>query len=137
MGTLRFANSAGAGDAIITTNASGRTLFTDTSSDGTAQLVTNAGGTVDISGLTSSGLSVGSIAGAGNYVLGAKNLTGEAPDTARRHAGYVQQVLETTMAADASGAGQAPGAQERASLLADIGQPKNSRRFPRCSHVGE
>ncbi len=44
---------------------------------------------------------------------------GEAPDTARRHAGYVQQVLETTMAVEASGAGQAPGAQERASLLAD------------------
>lgn len=75
LGTLQFANSAGAGDAVITTNAFGRTLFTDTSTGGTAQLVTNAGGTVDISGLTSSGLSVGSIAGAGNYVLGTKNLT--------------------------------------------------------------
>ncbi|MES5482673.1 autotransporter domain-containing protein [Bradyrhizobium sp. INPA03-11B] len=75
LGTLQFANSAAAGDAIITTNAFGKTLFTDTSSGGTAQLVTNAGGTVDISGLTSNGLSVGSIAGAGDYVLGAKNLT--------------------------------------------------------------
>ena len=44
---------------------------------------------------------------------------GEAPGTARRHAGYVQQVLETAMAAEASGGGQAPRAQERASLLAD------------------
>ncbi|MCP1970660.1 autotransporter domain-containing protein [Bradyrhizobium elkanii] len=75
LGTLQFANSAGAGDAIVTTNAFGRTLFTDSSTGGTAQLVTNAGGTVDISGLTSSGLSVGSIAGAGHYILGAKNLT--------------------------------------------------------------
>ena len=44
---------------------------------------------------------------------------GEALGTARRHASYVQQVLETTMAAEASGGGQAPRAQERASLLAD------------------
>ncbi|WOH67839.1 ATP-binding protein [Bradyrhizobium sp. BWA-3-5] len=44
---------------------------------------------------------------------------GEAPGTARRHAAYVQQVLEATMAAEASGGGQAPRAQERASLLAD------------------
>ena len=44
---------------------------------------------------------------------------GEALGTARRHAGYVQQVLETAMAAEASGGGQAPRAQERASLLAD------------------
>jgi predicted ATPase len=44
---------------------------------------------------------------------------GEALGTARRHAGYVQRVLETTMAAEARGGGQAPRAQERASLLAD------------------
>ncbi|WP_430516789.1 ATP-binding protein [Bradyrhizobium yuanmingense] len=43
---------------------------------------------------------------------------GDAPDTLRRHAGYVQQVLEATMA-EASGGGQASRAQERASLLAD------------------
>ena len=43
---------------------------------------------------------------------------GEREHNRRRHAGYVQQVLETTMA-EASGGGQAPRAQERASLLAD------------------
>ena len=42
----------------------------------------------------------------------------EALGTARRHANYVQQVLETPMV-EASGGGQAPRAQERASLLAD------------------
>ncbi|MGJ5243095.1 autotransporter outer membrane beta-barrel domain-containing protein, partial [Bradyrhizobium oligotrophicum] len=75
LGTLQFANSATAGDAVITTGAFGVTRFTDTSSGGTAQLVTNLGGSVDISGLTSSGISVGSIAGAGNFVLGSKTLT--------------------------------------------------------------
>ncbi|MGJ5087008.1 MULTISPECIES: autotransporter domain-containing protein [unclassified Bradyrhizobium] len=74
LGTLQFANSATAGDAVITTGAFGVTRFTDTSSGGTAQLVTNLGGSVDISGLTSSGISVGSIAGAGNFILGSKTL---------------------------------------------------------------
>ena len=74
-GTLQFSNSATAGDAVITTGAFGVTRFTNTSSGGTAQLVANLGGSVDISGLTSSGIGVGSIAGAGNFVLGAKTLT--------------------------------------------------------------
>ncbi|CCD90000.1 protein of unknown function; putative Autotransporter-associated beta strand repeat [Bradyrhizobium sp. ORS 285] len=75
LGTLQFANSATADDAVITTGAFGVTRFTDTSSGGTAQLVANLGGAVDMSGLTSSGISVGSIAGAGNFALGSKTLT--------------------------------------------------------------
>ncbi len=75
LGTLQFTNSATAGDAFITTGAFGTTRFTGASSGGTAQLVTNRDGVVDISGLTSSGTAVGSIAGAGSYVLGSKNLT--------------------------------------------------------------
>jgi autotransporter-associated beta strand protein len=75
LGTLEFTNSATAGDAVITTGAFGITRFTATSNGGTAQLVTNIGGVVDLSGLTSSGMSVGSIAGAGSHVLGSKNLT--------------------------------------------------------------
>ncbi|MBR0746541.1 autotransporter domain-containing protein [Bradyrhizobium japonicum] len=74
-GTLQFANSATAGDAIITTNAFGKTLFTGSSSGGTATLITNSGGVVDISGLTSGGIGVGAISGSGQYVLGAKNLS--------------------------------------------------------------
>ena len=62
LGTLQFENSAAAGNAIITTNAFGTTLFTDTATGGTATVVTNVGGTFDISGLTSAGLTVGSIA---------------------------------------------------------------------------
>ncbi|WP_315731463.1 MULTISPECIES: autotransporter domain-containing protein [unclassified Bradyrhizobium] len=75
LGTLQFTNSATAGDSFITTGAFGITRFTGASSGGTAQLVTNRDGVVDISGLTSSGTAVGSIAGAGGYVLGSKNLT--------------------------------------------------------------
>ena len=43
---------------------------------------------------------------------------GEAQDIARRHAGYVQRALETTMA-ESSGGDQASRSQERAGLLAD------------------
>jgi predicted ATPase/DNA-binding winged helix-turn-helix (wHTH) protein len=44
---------------------------------------------------------------------------GEAEKIARRHAGYVRQVLETTMAAEAGGGSQPARTQERAGLLAD------------------
>jgi autotransporter-associated beta strand protein len=72
---LTFWNASTAGDATITTTNGGTTSFVHASSGGSAQFVTQAGGTVDISGLSSGGTTAGSIEGAGNYVLGAKNLT--------------------------------------------------------------
>jgi hypothetical protein len=42
---------------------------------GDARFITNAGSTFDISGLSSTGMTVGSIEGAGNYELGSKALT--------------------------------------------------------------
>jgi autotransporter-associated beta strand protein len=74
-GTLTFANSATAGSSTITTNNGGITSFTGTSTGGSARFITNAGGTFDISGLSSTGMTAGSIEGAGDYVLGAKTLT--------------------------------------------------------------
>lgn len=74
-GSLIFSNSAAAGSSTITTESGGTTSFTGTSTGGSARFITNAGGTVDISGLTSGGTTAGSIAGAGNYVLGANTLT--------------------------------------------------------------
>ncbi|KJC50763.1 autotransporter [Bradyrhizobium sp. LTSP857] len=74
-GTLIFNGSATAGNSTITTTNGGTTSFTGTSSGGSAVFVTNAGGTVDISGLTNGGTTAGSIAGAGDYVLGANMLT--------------------------------------------------------------
>ncbi|WP_240535256.1 autotransporter outer membrane beta-barrel domain-containing protein [Bradyrhizobium sp. YR681] len=74
-GSLSFVNSATAGSATITTENFATTTFTGTSTGGTARFITNAGGTFDISGLTSTGMTSGSIEGAGDYVLGAKTLT--------------------------------------------------------------
>ncbi|WP_234679595.1 autotransporter domain-containing protein [Bradyrhizobium monzae] len=74
-GTVTFDGSATAGNATITTDNGATTNFNDTSTGGSAKFVTNAGGTVDISGLTSGGMTTGSIEGAGSYVLGANTLT--------------------------------------------------------------
>ncbi len=74
-GVVSFNSKTTAGSATITTNSGGNVFFFDTSTGGNARFITNAGGTVDISALTSAGTTAGSIAGAGNYVLGGKNFT--------------------------------------------------------------
>jgi|FEC22Drversion2_1045045.scaffolds.fasta_scaffold00159_12 outer membrane autotransporter protein len=74
-GVTAFFGTTSAGTATITTNSGGFTGFRANSTGGQAQFVTNAGGTVDISGLASSGMAAGSIAGAGSYNLGSKQLT--------------------------------------------------------------
>jgi autotransporter-associated beta strand protein len=51
------------------------TQFFDVSTGGNAAFITADGGLVDISGLTSTGMTAGSIAGAGTYSLGSKELT--------------------------------------------------------------
>ncbi len=71
----QFFDSSTAGNATITTNNGALTQFFDTSTGGNARFITNAGGTFDISGLTSSGMTAGSIEGAGSYFLGSKALT--------------------------------------------------------------
>lgn len=74
-GSLSFVNSSTAGSATITTELFATTTFTGTSTGGNARFITNLSGTVDISGLTSAGMTSGSIEGSGDYVLGAKTLT--------------------------------------------------------------
>ncbi|MET4477576.1 autotransporter domain-containing protein [Bradyrhizobium sp. F1.13.3] len=74
-GSLSFAGSATAGSSTITTNNLATTSFTGTTTGGNARFITNTGGIFDMSGLTSIGMTAGSIEGAGNYVLGAKTLT--------------------------------------------------------------
>jgi autotransporter-associated beta strand protein len=73
--TSLFFNDSSAGTATLTTNSGGFLGFRENATGGQAQVVTDAGGTVDISGLSASGMSAGSIAGAGNYNLGSKQLT--------------------------------------------------------------
>jgi autotransporter-associated beta strand protein len=76
---LDFTSSASAADATIHTLSGARTRFFDFANGGNAELNTDALGTVDFS--HSSGptgnhqLTVGSIAGAGTYDLGANQLT--------------------------------------------------------------
>jgi outer membrane autotransporter protein len=74
---LNFLNSSTAGNAltIITTNSGGRTSFFDHSTGGLARFISNSGGVVDISTLTSGGMTAGSIEGAGTYNLGSKKFT--------------------------------------------------------------
>ncbi|MDO8396184.1 MAG: autotransporter domain-containing protein [Bradyrhizobium sp.] len=72
-----FRNSSTAGSANITNN--GALNFFETSTAGNAAITNNAGGTVDFSGSTGPAgdnkISAGSIAGAGNYILGSNELT--------------------------------------------------------------
>jgi fibronectin-binding autotransporter adhesin len=73
-GTLSFFNSSTAEDAAIVTDKGGQTDFFDHGTGGQAQFAVNAGGAFDLSGLATPGMTAGSIAGAGNFLLGSKSL---------------------------------------------------------------
>jgi outer membrane autotransporter protein len=62
---------------IIDTTQGGRTSFFGSSTGALARFITESGGVVDISGLaaTTTGMTAGSIEGAGTYNLGSKELT--------------------------------------------------------------
>ena len=86
-GRTNFFQASTAGNATITTNGGGLTSFFGMSTGGNAAFITNAGGIVDFSGLGTfpdtgappdpsiTGTTAGSIAGAGTYSLGSKQLT--------------------------------------------------------------
>jgi outer membrane autotransporter protein len=74
-GTLDFYNTAKAGNAVIANETGGVTSFHGNNTADGATITNNAGGTVDISGLTSGGIGIGSLSGDGDVVLGSKVLT--------------------------------------------------------------
>jgi outer membrane autotransporter protein len=74
-GIAAFVDTSTAANATLITNAGGETIFADASSGGQARFITNAGGIVDISRLSSTGTTAGSIEGAGEYFLGSKTFT--------------------------------------------------------------
>jgi len=74
-GITEFFSSTTAGNATITTQNAAAVAFFDTSSGGAARFITEAGGVFDMSQLTSTGMTAGSIEGAGTYYLGSKELT--------------------------------------------------------------
>jgi outer membrane autotransporter protein len=73
--SLNFHNSSTAGSASIALQNGGAAVFADTSSGGTAAFAVAVGSALDISPLTNGGTTAGSIAGAGNFFLGANTLT--------------------------------------------------------------
>ena len=68
-------DTADAGNATITNNSAGGTFFFANTTASGATIINNAGGVVDISGLSASGISIGSLSGAGNVFLGSEALT--------------------------------------------------------------
>jgi autotransporter-associated beta strand protein len=90
-GTITFGASATAANSTIITDSGGLVTFTGNADGGPAQLITNAGGTVNISGLNAS-MQVGSIAGAGNYVLGGSSLTVGTNDLSSTVSGVISGV---------------------------------------------
>jgi autotransporter-associated beta strand protein len=71
---LSFADSSTAGTATITTKAGSEVQFTDSASGGTARFILN-NATFDMSGLTTGGMTAGSIEGSGSVFLGGNALT--------------------------------------------------------------
>jgi outer membrane autotransporter protein len=73
-GRIDFSGSSSAGEAKITTGGGGLTTFAGNATGGTAYLIADEGATVDFSQVTS-GISVGTIEGAGTFRLGGKVLS--------------------------------------------------------------
>jgi autotransporter-associated beta strand protein len=74
-GTTQFFQLSSAGNATVVTNNGASTQFFQFSTGGNATFITQIGGAFDMSGLLSTGMTAGSIEGAGTYFLGAKTLT--------------------------------------------------------------
>ena len=80
-GQIDFGGSSSAGAATLNINGGtnggggGSVVFQANADGGIATVNNNAGGTFDISGLTSAGMNIGPISGAGTYALGSKTLT--------------------------------------------------------------
>jgi len=72
-GSLVFQNGTAVNSTIGSTNS--LVAFTGTSDGGTARIIQNGSFGFDISGLTTTGMSVGSIEGNGQFSLGSKQLT--------------------------------------------------------------
>ncbi len=76
---IGFYNSSSAGDATITNTGLSQVLFTQNSTGGNARLVGSSAGSIDFSASTGllgdQKLSAGSIEGAGDFFLGANQLT--------------------------------------------------------------
>lgn len=116
-GQTRFTSTASAGSATITNNSAGFTYFLGSSSAGSATInhngssftsfegtptadnatlnLTSSDSFLDITGLSSGGISVGSVSGAGNIHLGSKSLTIGGLNTSTTLSGTIDGTLGT------------------------------------------
>ncbi|MDM0005753.1 autotransporter outer membrane beta-barrel domain-containing protein [Variovorax sp. J22G73] len=74
-GHTDFLNTGSAGQATLVNETGGLVDFFDTATADQATVINNAGGRVRISLLGANGVSIGSLSGAGNVLLGTKALT--------------------------------------------------------------
>ncbi len=85
-----FTISSTADHATLIVGRSGFLEFVDTSNGAQATVINNAGGEVRIADLTTGGTSLGSIAGAGTFNLGSKQLTVGSLNTSTTVSGIIE-----------------------------------------------
>ena len=88
--SVEFHDSSTAGTATLIVGESGFLEFVDSSSGAQARVINNAGGEVKIADLTTGGTSFGSIAGAGTFNLGSKQLTVGSLNTSTTVSGVIE-----------------------------------------------
>jgi autotransporter-associated beta strand protein len=88
-GVTLFEDSSTAGNATIS-NINGSTSFYQTSTGGNARLVNGLAGSIDLSFNLSTGVTAGSIEGAGNIFLGSKNLAVGSNNLSTEFSGVIQ-----------------------------------------------
>ncbi|MGJ7603193.1 autotransporter-associated beta strand repeat-containing protein [Variovorax sp. LT1R20] len=91
-GRIDLLDDASAGQARLVNESGGAISFFDRTSADQATVVNNAGAQLRIGSLTNAGLSIGSLEGAGNVLLGAKALTTGGLNTSTTVSGTVSGV---------------------------------------------
>ncbi|MCA0248161.1 MAG: autotransporter-associated beta strand repeat-containing protein [Proteobacteria bacterium] len=92
LGKIEFSGTSTAGSANFTSSFSGLLVFKDSASGGTAALTGDSSTVLDITGLTTGGTTIGSIAGGGSVLLGAKALTVGGNNTTKTYSGVISGV---------------------------------------------
>jgi autotransporter-associated beta strand protein len=87
--SVNFFNSSNAGQATLIANNGGFIGFNDQSSGAQATVISNAGGEVGFFGLSTTGTTLGSIAGAGTFTLTSKALTVGSNNTSTEVSGSI------------------------------------------------
>jgi autotransporter-associated beta strand protein len=101
-GKLFFTTSGAADQASI--ESDGSIFFQDQASGGTAGIKLHNNGVLDISGLTTTGTTVGSLEGSGNVSLGGKNLAVGGNNLSREFSGVIRDSGSGSLTKEGTGA---------------------------------